>query len=160
MTTPRKPYELSSSGRDDGKPAEEGAMHHAKDKGDLGVAKAYCDLVEKGFLVLFPSTEHAPFDLVAYDGGEFVRIQVKYRSAVRGVLQVNLINWWTDKNGSHGKLVDKRQVDVVCVYCPETDRCYYLRADAVKISLTLRVSAPRNNQTKNVRFADDYVRVP
>ena len=65
------------------------------------------------------------FDLVAYDGSKFVRIKVKYRSAVRGVLQVNLINWWADKNGSHGKRIDKRQVDVFCIYCPETDRCYY-----------------------------------
>ena len=49
-------------------------IHHTKSKGDLGVAKAYCDLVEKGFIVLFPTTEHAPFDLVAYDGSRFVRI--------------------------------------------------------------------------------------
>lgn len=71
--------------------------HHTKDKGDVGVAKAYCDLVEKGYIVLFPSTEHAPFDLVAYDGSKFIRIQVKYRSAVEGCLQVNLINWGQTK---------------------------------------------------------------
>ena len=53
------------------------AVHHTKNKGDLGVAKAYGDLVEKGFVILFPATEHAPFDLVAYDGSRFVRIQVK-----------------------------------------------------------------------------------
>ena len=47
--------------------------HHTKDKGDLGVAKAHADLVEKGWLVLFPTTEHAPFDLVAYRDGDFRR---------------------------------------------------------------------------------------
>jgi PD-(D/E)XK endonuclease len=135
-------------------------MHHTKDKGDLGVAKAYCDLVEKGYLVLFPSAEHAPFDLVAYDGSKFIRIQVKYRSAVKGVLQVNLINRWADKNGSHGKPIDKRQVDVFCVYCPELDKCYYFKAEDTNISMTLRISAPKNNQSKNVRFANDYVGVP
>lgn len=57
--------------------------HHTKDKGDLGVAKVFADLVSKGFMVLFPATEHAPFDLVAYDGG-FLRVQVKYRSAPAG----------------------------------------------------------------------------
>jgi hypothetical protein len=31
---------------------QEKRLHHTKDKGDLGVAKAYCDLVEKGYLVL------------------------------------------------------------------------------------------------------------
>jgi hypothetical protein len=55
--------------------------HHTKDKGDLGVAKVHADLVGKGFTVLFPATEHAPFDLVAYAAGEFHRLQVKYRSA-------------------------------------------------------------------------------
>jgi PD-(D/E)XK endonuclease len=135
-------------------------LHHTKDKGDLGVAKAYCDLVEKGYLVLFPSTEHAPFDLVAYEGSNFVRIQVKYRRAVKGVLQINLINWWADKNGSHGRQVDKSQVDVICVYCPDTDKCYYFKCADVNVSISLRVDTPKNNQSKKVRFADDYRRVP
>ena len=46
------------------------AAHHTKDKGDLGVAKAYADLVGQGYTVLFPATEHAPFDLVAYRRGD------------------------------------------------------------------------------------------
>ena len=60
------------------------ARHHTKDKGDLGVAKVHADLVSKGFTVLFPATEHAAFDLVAYADGEFYRLQVKYRSARSG----------------------------------------------------------------------------
>ena len=91
------------------------AIHHTKNKGDLGVAKAHCDLVEKGFIVLFPATEHAPFDLVAYDGTRFVRVQVKYRRAVNGSIQIPMKSWRADRNGSHGKLVDKSQVDVFCV---------------------------------------------
>ncbi|MBI1761159.1 MAG: hypothetical protein HYR56_06950 [Acidobacteria bacterium] len=134
--------------------------HHTKSKGDLGVAKAYCDLVEKGYLVLFPSTEHAPFDLVAYDGTRFIRIQVKYRRANRGVLLVNLMNWWADRNGSHGKQVDKAQVDVFCVYCPDTDKCYYFKAEQVNVSVSLRIESPKNHQMKNVNFADDYIGVP
>jgi len=77
------------------------------------VAKAHCDLVEKGYVVLFPTTEHAPFDLVAYDGIKFIRIQVKYRRAVNGSVQIRLENWWADRNGSHGKPIDKSEVDVL-----------------------------------------------
>ncbi len=40
--------------------------HHTKSKGDLGVLKAQVDLYQKGFMILFPATEHAPFDLVVY----------------------------------------------------------------------------------------------
>jgi hypothetical protein len=134
--------------------------HHTKTKGDLGVAKAYCDLVEKGYMVLFPSTEHSPFDLVAYDGNKFIRVQVKYRKAVNGSIQVKMLNWWADKNGSHGKLVDRSQIDIFCVYCPDTDMCYYFKPENVNVCLSLRVATPKNNQSKNVKFADDYTRVP
>jgi hypothetical protein len=66
MTTPREPCGRFSSVLQES--LKRGIfMHHTKEKGDLGVAKAYCDLVEKGYLVLFPSTEHTPFDLVTME---------------------------------------------------------------------------------------------
>lgn len=135
-------------------------IHHTKNKGDLGVAKAYCDLVEKGFMILFPTTEHAPFDLVAYDGKRFVRIQVKYRQAVNGSIQIRMINWWADKNGSHSKQIDKEQVDVFCVYCPDTDKCYYFKPENINGYFSIRIDAPKNNQSKKVNFADDFIGVP
>lgn len=91
------------------------ARHHTKDKGDLGVAKAYADLVAKGFDVLFPATEHAPFDLVAYAEGTFHRVQVKYRSARAGAVSVNLRSTWTDRHGVHSSPIDKDGVDLLCI---------------------------------------------
>jgi hypothetical protein len=135
-------------------------IHHTKNKGDLGVAKAHCDLVEKGYMVLFPTTEHAPFDLVAYDGIKFIRIQVKYRRAVNGSVQIRLENWWADRNGSHGKPIDKSQIDVFCVYCPDTDKCYYFKPENIKTYFSLRIDTPKNNQSKNINFAEDFARVP
>lgn len=135
-------------------------IHHTKHKGDLGVAKAYCDLVEKGFLILFPSTEHAPFDLVAYDGDRFVRIQVKYRRAVKGSVSVRLESWWADKNGSHGRPIDKNQIDVLCVYCPDTDSCYYFKPEDVRRHFSIRITAPKNNQSKGINMAEKFTRVP
>jgi hypothetical protein len=134
--------------------------HHTKNKGDLGVAKAYCDLVEKGFLVLFPTTEHAPFDLVAYDSENFKRIQVKYRRAVNGSIQIRLENWWTDRNGSHKKPTNKSQVDLFCVYCPDTDKCYYFKPEIAKTYFSLRLETPKNNQSKSINFAENFTRVP
>jgi hypothetical protein len=135
-------------------------IHHTKHKGDLGVAKAHCDLVEKGYTVLLPATEHSPFDLVAYDGKRFIRIQVKYRKAVNGSIQIRFMNWWADRNGSHGKSIDKEQIDLYCVYCPDTDRCYYFSPRDAENYFTLRIIAPKNNQSKGIRLADDFTRVP
>ena len=101
--------------------------HHTKDKGDLGVAKAQADLVQRGYLVLTPFSEHAPFDLVAYRDHEFLRIQVKYRSAAKGVLTIAFRTSWADRNGSHERAIDKEEVDLFCVYCPDTDECYYFK---------------------------------
>lgn len=101
--------------------------HHTKDKGDLGVAKAHADLVTKGFYVLFPTTERAPFDLVAYADGTFHRVQVKYRSGRGGAIHLNLRSTWSDRHGVHSTSIDKAAVDAICIYCPETDECYYIR---------------------------------
>ena len=134
--------------------------HHTKDKGDLGTAKAYADLVERGLLVLFPATEHAEFDLVAYDTSTFYRIQVKYRSASTGAMTVRFRSVWADRHGTHLKPWDMSQVDVLCVYCPETDECYYLRPPDAGDCVTLRVTPPKNGQAKNVRLASAFQAFP
>jgi hypothetical protein len=129
---------------------------HTNNKGDLGVAKAYADLVGQGFVVLFPATEHAPFDLVAYADGAFHRLQVKYRSARAGALSVHFRSIWADRHGTHVSPMDKSAIDVVCVYCPETDECYYVRPNDHGGSVTLRIAPSRNGQVIGVVSASSY----
>jgi hypothetical protein len=136
------------------------AAHHTKDKGDLGVAKAHADLVSQGFIVLFPATEHAEFDLVAYKGSAFHRVQVKYRAIHRGALTVQFRSVWADRNGTHSKPSDKARTDVLCLYCPETDRCYYVRPADHDRSVTLRVMPTRNGQVRNVLPAESFRTFP
>ena len=136
------------------------APHHTKDKGDLGTAKAYADLVSKGYTVLFSATEHAAFDLVSYRDGQFVRVQVKYRSARTGSISVQFRSVWADRNGTHMKPSDKSEVDVVCIYCPETDECYYLRPADHRQSVTLRVAPSKNGQQRGVLPAETYRALP
>ena len=135
--------------------------HHTKQKGDLGVLKAQVDLFEQGFTILAPLTEHSPFDLVAYRDGEFLRVQVKYRKLDRhGKLDIKFSTCWADKNGTHTVPIDKNEVDLYCVFCPDTDECYYLDPKEFGSNMTLRVKTPKNNQLKNVNFAADFRRVP
>ena len=135
--------------------------HHTKEKGDLGVLKAQVDLFEQGYLILQPVTEHAPFDLVAYRDGEFKRVQVKYKSLDKtGALTVHFRSSWADKNGTHLRAVNKDQIDLYCIYCPNTNECYYFDPKNFDKSVTLRVEAPKNNQLANIKFVADYRRVP
>jgi hypothetical protein len=136
-------------------------VHHTKAKGDLGVLKAQIDLFEQGFTICVPLTEHAPFDLVAYRDGEFHRIQVKYRAVDKfGKIDVKFSTCWTDRNGTHTVPVDKTGIDLYCVYCPDTDECYYLEPGEFGSNATLRVETPKNRQAKRVKFAAHYRRVP
>jgi hypothetical protein len=136
-------------------------MHHTKEKGDLGVLKAQVDLFEQGFTILSPMTEHAPFDLVAYKDRRFYRIQVKYRKLDnKGKLGIKFSTCWNDGRGTHTVPIDKEEIDLFCIYCPDTDECYYLAPGMFGSYVGLRVETPKNGQKKNIRFASAYRRVP
>jgi len=136
-------------------------MHHTKEKGDLGVLKAQMDLFEQGFTILNPLTEHAAFDLVAYKAGVFKRVQVKYRKLdSSGKLELKFSTSWADKHGTHTVPINKDEVDIYCVYCPDTDECYYIAPKDFGSHACLRVVTPRNGQKRNVKNACDYRRVP
>ena len=101
-----------------------------------------------------------PFDVVAYRDGEFHRVQVKYRSAATGHVEVAFKSAWTDRHGVHERPIDKAAIDLVCIYCPETDECYYLRPDDHGQSVTLRITPSRNGQKVGVLHAADFRLVP
>jgi hypothetical protein len=135
--------------------------HHTKDKGDVGVAHAIADLADQGFVVLVALCEHAPFDLVAYRDGQFLRVQVKYRTPSKnGTLQVHFRSTWSDSNGSHARALEKNDVDVVCVYDPKSRRCYYVDPKQFGGSISLRVEPTRNGQHRNVLSAELFTQVP
>jgi hypothetical protein len=135
--------------------------HHTKDKGDLGVLKAQADLFAQGFHVLLPLTEHAPFDLVAYKDGRFWRVQVKYRTPKpSGVMTIDFRSCWNDRHGTHMRPMNKQEVDLVCVYCPADDRCYYFNPRRFRNSVWLRLSPARNGNRKNIHMAIDFRLVP
>lgn len=74
--------------------------HHTKSKGDFAIFKSQMDLYEKGYTILLPLTEHAPFDLVAYKENAFIRVQVKYRHLNdKGVIYVKFSNSYSTKKG-------------------------------------------------------------
>jgi hypothetical protein len=136
-------------------------MHHTKEKGDLGVLKAQVDLFEQGFVVAFPMTEHAPFDLIIYKEGVCRTVQVKYRQINSdGTLEVHFKTSWADKNGVHEKPIDKDAIDIICIYCPDTGECYYFDPKLFNKSVSLRVNAPKNNQNLGIKLASDYRKVP
>lgn len=137
-------------------------MHFTKDKGDLGVFKVMSRLSELGYIVLQPLTEHAPFDIVAYKDSKFYRIQVKYRKKnTIGTLVVKLCTSWADKRGNHEKFYDMSCLDIFAIYCPDSDKCYFIKTEELKglHSFALRLDNPRNNLKSRVRYARKYTEI-
>lgn len=136
--------------------------HHTKDKGDIGVLKVQADLAEKGWLILKPQTEHAPFDLVIYKDRRFQKVQVKYRSLNdQNNLAVKFESYWSNKQGVQKSPTDISEIDLVAIYCPNIDKCCYISSSEIPkgLNLILRVEAPKKNP-KGSKIFSDYSQVP
>ena len=134
--------------------------HHTKSKGDIGVHAAIFDLRDKGWDVFLPLSEHLAYDLVVQKDGLFLRVQVKYRAAKNGVIDLRFSTCWADRHGVHTSPVNKEDVDLFCVYSPETRRCYYVDPRAHRLRATIRLAPPKNGQTRGVWLADSLLDIP
>lgn len=134
--------------------------HHTKNKGDYGVLKAQVDLFSKGWLPLIPLTEHSEFDLAAYNNGKFLRIQVKYRTLTKGKIELLFKSSWADKNGNHLVKTNKSEVDLICIYCPDTEKCYYVDLKKYNSGISLRLDPTKNGQKKSIHYLKDFEAMP
>lgn len=138
------------------------ASHRTKDKGDFALGLVISEFLRHGLAVLVPLSEHQPYDLVtSNDSGVMRKIQIKYRSlSATGIVTISMRNTYSDRNGWHEHPVDKSGFDCYAIYCPESDRIYYIRTDEIPESQTkafcIRVIPCRNNQKRRVRLAQDY----
>ena len=131
-------------------------MHATSSKGNICVARATADLITKGYDVLLPVCSTSPFDLAIYADERFRRVQVKYITASDGIMFVDSVR----KSIWQGKVRKERntEIDIICAFSPDTDKCYYvLAADA---PITLRFTAPKNGQRSGVSWAFDYLELP
>jgi hypothetical protein len=137
--------------------------HHTKDKGDLAVAKVLSHLLEHDIRACLPLSEHLPFDFIAVmpDMQTLVRVQVKYRKAnSEGIVPVSFRANYYDSKKIYSKRVDLDRIDVYAVYTPDSDQILYLRVNEIpnnSVEIYLRIAPTKNAQSKNVRFAADYV---
>lgn len=135
--------------------------HHTKDKGDRGTGNVIADLLSKGIQVCLPLSEHLPFDLVAVrEDGTLLRVSVKYREMKNNSVLVHFRSVYSDSRGTHTKQIDKGQIDILAIYCPDTKTVYYVNPLHFEKSVTLRIENSINNQTKGVNFAKDFLLVP
>lgn len=134
--------------------------HHTKDKGDKGTGNVIADLLSKGIQVCLPLSEHLPFDLIAVkEDGTLQRVSVKYREIKNGCVSVSFRSSYSDSKGVHTKHINKSLIDLLAIYCPETSSVYYVNPHKFEKNVTLRIEETKNNQTKGINLAKDYLMV-
>ena len=132
-----------------------------KQKGDFAELKVACDLRRRGYLVLIPFGEEAPYDIVIDRDGRLERVQVKYSDRHgRAALEIQCYSQTIVK----GRLTSRTHytaevIDWLAVYDVETDKCFYVPAEelgAGRSKISLRFEPARNGQRAGIRFAEAY----
>lgn len=137
--------------------------HKTKEKGDLGLVKVISDLVEKKIDVLIPMSEHLPFDLVAFNSknGKLAKIQVKYRAKTQGRIDLALKrNLYNNTTGAYSVPCDFSQFDYYAIYCPDTNKCYYIKTSEIEVgtkALSLRLDPLKANI--DVKLASNFEKI-
>jgi hypothetical protein len=113
--------------------------------------------------VLIPFGENTRYDLVVEDCGRFLKVQCKTGRLTSGSVRFRVCSMYYHHPDKRGKRSSSRpytgEVDFFGVHCPDTDAVYLVPAGDVEDCInmvTLRVSPPKNNQVKKVRWAADY----
>lgn len=129
-----------------------------KDKGDKGLAFVIADLVQNGYYICLPISEHLPFDLIAVtETGKMARIQAKFRVLQEQVIRVKMASVYSTAKGTHVRPHDMGAFDAYAIYCPDTGNVYYVPTKGLSGSeLHLRVGVPVLKTKRKAKSASDY----
>lgn len=124
---------------------------NVNEKGSIGLIEAIRDLTKKGYECFTPFHDYSEVDLIAMDANyKTLRIQVKYRSTYRGVIEVG---FRTTSMGKHTP-INFDAIDGWAVYCPEIEKVVYISKSEVDltkrgINFRLKEGLNRVNKGKN-----------
>lgn len=127
--------------------------------GEKSEAIILAELVKRDYKVLMPFGNNRRYDFVLDLTSSvlgFMRVQCKTGRLRAGVVEFNAYSSGSNSSGSKSKGY-KDDVDLFLIYCPDTDKVYWLLPRSCGNSKPyLRVTPTRNSQSKGVRWAKDY----
>jgi PD-(D/E)XK endonuclease len=133
--------------------------------GAITQAKILAALTSAGKVVLAPCVHVRPYDYVIEDAGRFHHIQCKTGRLHGGAVyfRPHRLRAAKRETGWERRVTDYRgEVDFFAVYCPENDSVYLVPIAVVTTprACSLRIKPAKNNQTKRVRWAKDFLVLP
>ena len=127
-------------------------------KGNLGLVKIIADLTEKDISVSLPISESEKYDLIAEKNNICKTVQVRYSKISKGTIPIKLKSVWTNGEGYQVRNREKKDFDILAVYCPDSNMIYYIDASKFENGngITLRVKQPKVKNNR-IRMASDYL---
>ena len=129
-------------------------------KAEIAMMKVGIRALQLGAAVSKPIFEGARYDYIIERAGKLYRAQVKYADGKHkktvGAVQVNLRKQIT-KNKNHP--YNESVIDVLVVYIPKIDKICWFGPEVFsgKQSLSIRIAASKNGQSKGCFAAEDYL---
>lgn len=128
---------------------------HSKQKGIIGELAVSKHLAKLDLPVFKEFGDLSKVDLITIVNNKAIKLQVK-------ALKLNsdgAIHIKASKSGPNYRFVyAKEQVDIFCVYEPETDTCLFIAANELleQSQMSIRFNKTKNNQRKNTRYFTAY----
>jgi PD-(D/E)XK endonuclease len=128
-------------------------------KGAAAEAAITAAVIQLGLTVLRPLCEGQRYDLVVDLEPRLLRVQCKHGRLLDGVLAVGLATNRCTPHGYVSTSYSAEEIDAVGVFSPELKRCFLIPIERAsgRRAIHLRTSATRNNQSKRIQWADDFV---
>ena len=124
--------------------------------GRISEAHVLAKLASGGWNILIPFGDGHIYDFVIEKQGNFSSVQIK---TARFHAAANTISFSLRASDSRaGESRFYSDIDFFGVYCRETDGVYLVPKDGLaKYDCTLRLSDPKNNQSKGIRLAKRFL---
>ena len=125
--------------------------------GDIAEQKFILLCMEKGINIYKPLNSNSRIDFIIELGGQYKRVQIKYRSMLDGKLSLSAVK---QQNGREGILkYTSKEIDLFLVYEPSTDRFYNIPIELYESNRVniFRIDTPKNKQHKGVKYLKDYL---
>lgn len=131
-------------------------LRNSKAIGDVTQARVLAALLRHGQTVLIPFGDNARYDLVVEQGGRFTRVQCKTGAIRRGAIVFAVASSQYHRGGK--RQAYSGQVEAFGVFCPGNGKTYIIPADHLPLvrEARLRLTVPRNSQSKGIRWAAQY----
>jgi hypothetical protein len=130
-------------------------MTNKKQLSKEGELRFASEFIRKGWNVFLPYGEDGPIDLLLEKEGQFKRIQIKSTSPINGTIHCRI----KSSNNWQIKKYTKKDIDYFGIYDYSNKKGYFIPIEEMEGfgETILRIEKTKNNQSKGVRLAENYV---